>query len=252
MSQFESDHYPREFSFQEILLIAWNIYKKNYTLIFTLVFVVQLPVNIIIYGVLQLDSFTEASMINIDTDTWIILITISIFSLLQPIGIISLVKSITIREDIDFKLIIRRALNSLLPVAVTMFMMIIFLIILTMALIIPGIIFTIFWIFTLQVVVVTGLIGIPALRRSFYIVRKRWWRVFLYTLIISMIGMVVYLLGAAIKTLFGDSQLLLALIYTLIAVPMAYSTVAFAVMFINFNDTVIDDPDKDEAAIDGD
>ncbi len=101
-----------------------------------------------------------------------------------------------------------------------------------------GIIFSVYLIFTLQVVVVMGLIGIPALRRSFYIVRKRWWKVFLYTLIFGITGLLVYLLGAGIQALFGNSEVFAILIYTLINVPMAYFTVAFAVMFINFNDTV--------------
>ncbi len=238
MAQFEPDHYPREFSFEEIISIAWNIYKKNYNLIFSIVFAIQLPVNIITSSMLPLDGLTAESLMNMPASLMAILLLISIFSLLEPIAIILLVKSITIREEVDFKILIKRALHSLLPVTITLIMMLVFLGILMMAFIIPGIIFAVYWIFTLQVVVVMGLIGIPALRRSFYIVRKRWLRVFLYTLIFGISGLLVYFLGAGIQTLFGDSKVFTILIYTLISVPMAYFTVAFAVMFINFNDTV--------------
>jgi len=240
MAQFESDHYPREFSFEEIISIAWNIYKKNYNLIFSIVFAIQLPVNIITSSMLQLDGLTPESLMNMDASLLIILILLSIFSLLEPIAIVLLVKSITIREEVDFKILVKRALNSLLPVTITMIMMLIFVSILMMAFIIPGIIFAVYWIFTLQVVVVLGLIGIPALRRSFYIVRKRWLRVFLYTLIFAIMGLLVYLLGVGIQALFGDSKVFSILIFTLFNVPMAYFTVAFAVMFINFNDTDVE------------
>lgn len=62
---------------------------------------------------------------------------------------------------------------------------------LTLLLIVPGIIWSLYYAFFVFVVVLRGLSGKKALDYSKNIVKGQWWRVFLYLLVISLLGCVV-------------------------------------------------------------
>jgi uncharacterized membrane protein len=82
-------------------------------------------------------------------------------------------------------------------------------------LIIPGIWLSIRWYFGLQVVVVEGLRGMAALRRSGELVDGRWWRVFTTLLVL---GLLTALLAGVVTTLVGEAGN--ALVYVVVLTVM--------------------------------
>jgi hypothetical protein len=82
-------------------------------------------------------------------------------------------------------------------------------------LIIPGIWLSVRWYFGLQVVVVEGLRGMAALRRSGELVQGRWWRVFTTLLVL---GLLTALLAGVVTTIVGAAGS--ALVYVVVLTVM--------------------------------
>ncbi len=86
----------------------------------------------------------------------------------------------------------------------------IFLVLLFMALIIPGIIFSVFWIFSYLVFLDGGKGIISSLKGSFRIVKKRWWKTLGYILLFFLIMM-------GISIIFGIPSLIMQVIFLFVA-----------------------------------
>ena len=101
--------------------------------------------------------------------------------------------------------------------------LIIFLFLLFLLLIIPGIIFLIYWLFAPYVLIAENKKIMESLKRSKEIVKGRWWHVFGYFLLFSIIlGIILFIL--TIPNFFlssGILKLIINQVYTLISVPLS-------------------------------
>ncbi len=102
-------------------------------------------------------------------------------------------------------------------------------------LIVPGIILTVFWVFTEAAVILRGKQYMSALDYSYALVQGRWWRVAGYMLSISIISLILAIVPDEVLSQFGIPGRLIALIITAIFAP--WFVMAELMLFLHLEQT---------------
>ena len=113
----------------------------------------------------------------------------------------------------------------------------IFLLGLALLLIIPGIIYYVYWSFVVYVVILQDKSGKSALDYSKTIVKGRWWKVAGYSLVFSLLSLIVGIITGALYLLLPGNFLTNMVTGTFIDVVSSFFTVVFIIFFINFDST---------------
>jgi len=228
--------YKKELSIGDMISRSWDLYKTNFKLIFYITLIVYLPINII------LSLFTvEQTYESIKTYLRVIQILEILFGVIATMGIALLIKYKIDNKNIGLKSIFKKSLSRWPASIGTQIITGILLICLYLLLIIPGIIFTIYWMFIVLVVILNNKSGINALKYSGSVVNGRWWKCLGYSLFIflfSILSIIVLSIVLTIPYFFIPENLALNLILdTLIDITYSYFTVLWVVFYINFEAT---------------
>ncbi|MBW2990664.1 hypothetical protein KY348_03080 [Candidatus Woesearchaeota archaeon] len=238
--------YKKEYNIGEILSDAWTIYSKNFKLILLIILCTYLPLTII-SEIISLQVPVSADPVL--TFNWGLIgiqILIALLMLIVTLAIAFVVKFRAEGEEIDLSKAITNAFSRWFPVIGTSILMGIFLIGLFILLIVPGIIFSVYWIFTIYIVALNNKSGLEALKHSKAIVKGRWWKVVGYGFVFGLIALAVVFPVLAVSapiillaTMIGKSVILtsvLNIVFGVIAyVISAFFTVVYVVFFLNFD-----------------
>lgn len=224
-----------EYDIADILTISWNIFTKNYTHFFTIVFVIFFPAYLIVNY-----FFPRPEMFTMDPSgdmSFIWGMLIELFAgLIATLAVIFSVDDAYHNRPMVTSRAFTNTFERLLPALLTAIMA--YMIILAgFVLIIPGIIALIFLTFFLQAVALRDVWSMDALRYSYYLVRNRFWKVLGYSIVFGLMSM---LTGGTI-TLLADyiaaNEVITSVFYTLSSLVSAFFFIVFAVFFMNMDDT---------------
>lgn len=238
------------FSVGTILAKAKEIYLEKFKDILLIVLIINLPASII--SNLQLSQFLDA----IDTDPYadsfadpfagletsmIILILAGLFSIIGTMATIYIAKETIKKQNIDYIVSLKKAFSRYLPFIGTSILVGLALIPLYLLFIIPGLIFSVYWIFVPTIVILNDLSGVKAMKHSKQIVKGRWRKTIWYSFVISFLGyLAAFLLAFVLDFLLyfiPNIFIQNVITNTAIAVIYAYFLIASTVMYLNFEAT---------------
>ncbi len=234
--------------FETIFGKSYNDYKKNFRVIFilTLIFI-GIPLvlsNIILLGFSIQDPVFYEMLIADDPES----ISIKFAMVLSLLSFIALVlyfifEAGLVKDSIKGKFKLNKTINSgkkyfwkFVWFSIVIFF---FLILLFLALIIPGIIFAVYWTLAIYIYFDSKKTVIQSLSASYHMIKGNWWRIFGYTillfLILGVVGMIINLIGLPIGILLKNLGLpdlwisflnfilsdVINLVYTLISAPFS-------------------------------
>ena len=234
--------------FETIFGKSYNDYKKNFRVIFilTLIFI-GIPLvlsNIILLGFSIQDPVFYESLITDKPENISIKFAI-VLSLLSFIALVLyfIFEAGLVKDSIKGKFKLNKTINSgkkyfwkFVWFSIVIFF---FLILLFLALIIPGIIFAVYWTLAIYIYFDSKKTVVQSLSASFHMIKGNWWRIFGYTillfLILGVVGMIINLIGLPIGILLKNLGLpdlwisflnfilsdVINLIYALISVPFS-------------------------------
>lgn len=202
----------KEVTFGGVFGDSWNLFTSKFGLFALLAFVFYyLPT--VVYKLWALSRFKSSGVIAelapIATET--LGDTLALYSGSIVIWVLGLVMSLSIiyvlnvksKKGLTFGKMLKGGFGFLVAGILVSLLLIVFLIPLFILLIIPGIIFGIYWTFSLYALVIDKTSISGALKKSHDVVRGRWWKVFGYVILLGLIVVIFSGITGAIFGVFG-------------------------------------------------
>lgn len=239
----EYDHmvYDKELDYKEILSEAWFRFRDNFKSIMIITLLIYIPINIIL-SLIPIDSLIQ-KMGNYDalrTYLRILQLLESFIGVLATMAIAYLVRATLNNKEMTWQEAIQESFSHWGAVVSTGLLRGIFLIGLFILLIVPGIIYSVYWVFMVYAVALLEMSGMTALKHSEKIVRGRWTKVFAYALLFGVMATVMSAGIGFINSFLPDTEIINITINTLIDIIGSFFVVVFTVFFLNFNNTIIE------------
>ncbi|MBT6691594.1 hypothetical protein HOB10_04655 [Candidatus Parcubacteria bacterium] len=220
-----------EYSIEQVLSKAWRLYKDNFKLILKIIVVVYLPINIVL-GMIPVGDTAEDARYYMT----IVQTLEGLFGIVAVMAVTFVAKYKIDNKKIDFQKAFEKSFSRWWPVVWTNIVAGVFLLGLFLLLVVPGIIFSVYWIFIIYIAILFDKTGKEALDRSKAIVKGRWWTTFLYTLILTLLFFLAVAIGSSLTYLSG-TYIFNLIIEMLLDVVGAYFMVAWTILFLNFDKT---------------
>lgn len=218
--------YERQYLDKEIFSESWRLFKENFQLILILILIIYVPINVILL------------FIPIKQNTWQDIVILILGSLIELIAVMAITYAVKLKIDgnsVDFRKALKKSLSRWFSAVYTTLLGGIYLIGLFLLLIIPGVVYGVYWVFAIYVVVLCDKSGKPALDYSKSVVKGRWWEAFKYLLLFDIlylgIGKIITILPLYKKFLIN------IIINTFADIVVLFSVVVFTVLFINLDAT---------------
>jgi len=236
----KNEIYSKEYSIGKILSEAWIYFKENFYLIAIVTVIIYIPINII------LSLFPVETIIS-GQDT---LKEIKIYARVSQIleGLIGIIATMAIAYAIKLRIdekeitaegALKKSLSKWPAVVGTNILLGIFIFGLFLLLIIPGVIYSVYWMFTPYVVMLCNKSGKAALDHSKEIIKGRWWKVLGYSFVFGILTFLV-VIGINIPlSIVPDVFVLNIISDTITSVFLSYFVVVTTIFFINFDNNRI-------------
>lgn len=226
--------YQKQFGIGRILSESWKYFTENFKLILLITLIIYIPIDIII-SALPIKEGLEG----IEIEIRIIQILEGLIGIIATMAIAYLIKNKIDGKTLSFAEVLKKSLSRWGSVVLTNILFGIFIIGLSFLLIIPGIIYLIYWIFTNYAVILNEKYGNEALKYSHSIVKGRWWKVFGYSILFGIIMIITGIL-VSIPFAFLPFNFATDVLNSLfIDIAFSFFTVAYTVFYINFDATKI-------------
>ena len=215
-----SDIRTQQLSLSNVLSLGWSIYQKHFANILIVTLIVNIPLNIAL-------EFITVPLVNN--------ILITIFSVLSTMAVVFIAERAANDETLSFGDALSRSVNRWASGIGTSLLAGIILFLLFLLLIVPGIIWAVYYTFAVQVVALRNEGGKSALDYSKALVQGQWGRVFGTGFVLSLIA---FALAFGIGYVFGllsTSPVLSVVATTLGDIVTAFTTVAITVLFLNLD-----------------
>lgn len=230
--------YKKEFNVGEMLSEAWKQFTNNFSTITQITLLVYIPINIVVNLLMQ-GIIGNSRMNGTLQSVQIVQVIEGFIGLIATIGIVFLIKQRIDGKKITLKEAFNKSIQKWTLLIATMIIMLICLLGLTLLLIIPGIIFSVFWIFTVYVVILEDKSFFQAMKYSKKIVEGRWWKTFGIIILFGFMAVLVTLILTGILGIFylitGQGFVVAFIVNTAIDLLMTFFIVLSTVFFINFN-----------------
>lgn len=232
-----SDVSTPQVSIGGILSDAWKVFQERFQDIAVAVLVVALPLNAILAFLPKQDM--EAGIV----DWYVTGSAIAVGLLATLAGMISVLGTMLITEkglrgeEVKWDAALRYGLSRWFASFWTNLLAGIMLIGLFLLLIVPGIIFAIYWSFVLATVALRGMEGMSALNYSKSLVKGRWWKTFGYGLVFGLLNVVCALIVSGILAFFPEGRVSVILGSSMVSLVSAFFTVVGIVFFLRFEAT---------------
>ena len=233
----------REIALGDLISKSWQLFSKNIKLILTAVLIVSIPVRLIssFFTSRRIVEFSgEITDFNFDFNFGELLGQTMLIAILSIVGttlitlvIAWIVKTKALGGQLDWQAALQKGLSRWLPAIGTSILMAIFLAVLFMLLIVPGVIYLVFWAFAIYVVILNDKSGMEALSYSKSIVKGKWLTVFLYCLVIGIMmaivaGIINGIIGAA-----GSGTVVIFLQGVVGDITNAFFLIASVLLYLN-------------------
>jgi hypothetical protein len=237
-----------EYNISDIISRSWQLLKDNFQPIVVIILVVYIPINIIL-RLVQPEVMPEGGEF-----TWESLeVYWRIIQVLEAlIGVLAVMAITWIvfqrvsgnNDEIDFKDALGKAFSKWGVAVGTSILAGVMLMGLYLLFIVPGIIFSVFWVFVIEVVIVKDLSFKKALDYSKSVVKGRWWKTIWYSIVLSLFSAVIIFIGA-LPFLFTPDNFFFNIIGdTWVDVIASFFIVIWAVMFLSFDASKLNDKPK--------
>ena len=226
----------RELSIREILSNSWNIYSKQFKSIAIITLIIYVPINIILYligdTIVDIESLKNYSNVTKLLE--------NLFGIIATMGIAVVVeRTITSENDMEASWgeAISTAFSRWGSCIGTNLLGGLIILGLSILLIIPGLIWALYYAFSVQVVVLKNIGGKKALDYSKSLVKGQWWETFGTLFVLGIIGILIGIVIGIVIEFFSpylpDSSSIIT--DTALDIVGAFFTVAFTVYFINID-----------------
>lgn len=234
----EQEIYNKEYSIGKILSESWRKFKENFRLILLITLIIYIPINIIV-AFIPINTLMEQKGILQGFRTYmeVILALEGLIGIIATMAIAYAIKNKIDGRSISIGEALKKSFSRWGAAIGTNIILGIFLWGLTLLLIIPGIIYYVYWLFVLYVVILQDKSGKSALDYSKTIVKGRWWKVAGYSLVFWILSLIVGIIAGASYWFLSNNFLTSIAIGTLINVVLSFFIVVFTIFFINFDGT---------------
>lgn len=233
----DQDIYTERYDLGRIIVSGWKQYIRHFRGILPIFLIVYIPINICLSFVPVDDLVVNHGLRGFRLYMNLIRLTEFFIGVLATMSLAKLIESSIAGDSITWQAAIRHALGCWWSTIGTGLLSVLIIAGMFLLLIVPGIIWLLYYSFYVYVVALRGLSGKQALDYSKGIVKGQWWRVFGYLLVIEMLGVIA---GAIIGVLFfymPDNRLLEIISDTIINIVSALFLAMTTVFFLN-NDKV--------------
>lgn len=226
----------KEYTIWKIFSESWKYFKENFQIIFLIVLAVCVPINILLICTPLSVLFKEHGLPPV-FEIYAIIILFSLVKVIASIVLILVTQSTIDKTIISFGQVLRKSISRWPAALGTYILLSIFLSGLFL-LVVPGIIYYVYWIFMLCAVTLRDKSGIRALSYSRAIVKGRWWKVAGYALVFGLLGS---LIGTSLvemsARLLPHYPVVEVVAYTLTDIARSFFVVVSVVFFVNFDNT---------------
>ena len=236
----------QKYSIGNILSHSWELFTKNFKLILAIALIVYIPLYLIVEifsqflgaGFVRSAGFGQdysATAAAFGFSTFILVVITLIIELIAIMAIIYAINQRINKKNINYKEALQKSLSRLGPAVWTNIVLFVFLLGLFILLIVPGIIFSIYWAFANYAVILHNKSGKNALDHSKSIVKGRWWRVFGILIVIAILSGLASIALTNILSLIPKNFILNIIANTVLRVLMTFFTIVGTVLFINLD-----------------
>lgn len=234
----------RELGIGDLLAKGSHHFGKNIKNVLLFVLVFSYLVEFVIYFTPFRGGQFDGSFQSLFQVATISLMAIAFSIVSTLVGLITVMGiAVTIEESvkgnmITFKEALAKSGKVLMDCWLTGILKFIILFLLFLLLFIPGLIWSVYYIFAIHIVVLRGKINMDALRYSKALVKGRWWKVFGYSILVGLIslglGAVMGLLSSPF-TLIGLGGVFDLLVGLASKIISGYFTVVTTILFLNLD-----------------
>lgn len=225
----------------ELFTESWRVFAKHWRSITLLTIVVSLPINFLTAlatprTTLPTDdpgAVFEALRSSVNPGMGVTLALLSLVGILIPLGIVAIVRAGEKNEALDVQTALGMAAHRWRAGVITALLLVVFLIGLAILLVIPAIIYGVFWAFAMYAVMHDSLQGKAALAESKRVVRGYWWKVLGNLL---AVGIVAGIAGSIVAALFNglpDGTAEITIQSTISSIASSYTIVAGYLLYRN-------------------
>jgi len=220
--------YKQEFSLGQLLVLSWDVFSKNFPILLLMGLILYIPVfigsEVLLISELNVDRSIVMAITGIISLVVSLMVSLSYY---RTVEFHLENKAITISEALVF------SLQRLGKASLTAIIAGVIVGLLSLLLVIPGIIWAVYYAFIIFVVAERNIGGMDALAFSKSLVVGRWWKVLGYGFLISLLlASIIIILEAPISTFTqGLTTRLFSDILSIIL--SAYSTTAYILFYIN-------------------
>ncbi|MBI2426532.1 MAG: hypothetical protein HYV34_01670 [Candidatus Kerfeldbacteria bacterium] len=224
--------YAKQFSIGEILTTAWKYFTENIQLVLGITLTISVPINLILAFFPLGDSLDSTSRYYQAVGI--------LYGLLGIVATMAVAYAIARRvdgQDVTVSDALKKAFSRWLPAIGSSILYGLFVVGLSLLLIVPGIIYGVFWMFTVYNVVLRDRAGKGALDESKRIIAGRWWTAFGYSLMLGLLTFLVAFLTSLPFSFLPDHSVVDFLASLSTAILTSYFSVAMVIFFLNFDHT---------------
>jgi hypothetical protein len=229
----EHDIYSTRYDLGRVIALGWELYRKHFGSILPIVLVVYIPINIGLSFVPVDYLIEEYGLRGFNMYMKIIQLTEFFFGVLATMALARLIEASLAGQPVTWQQALRHSFSRWGASIGTGLLAGLIIVGLCLLLIVPGIIWGLYYSLFLYVVALRGLSGKKALDYSKSIVKGQWWRVFGY---LSVIGIMGLFAGAAVVAPFfftPDNMILDIVSDTLCDIVSALFIIMTCVFFLN-------------------
>jgi len=234
--------YNRRLSIKELLILSFITLTKNAGTILAVILIVYIPINLMINLIPigdSVDDLIRFIKISAALETFI--------GVIATMAIIHIIKAEIDNKRIDLKEALRLSTHKLGNSIHTNIISNILLLLLTILFIIPGIVFYIYWIFSIHAVALKNKTGMNALKYSKQLIKGQWLNVFGYSLVFVLIQILIvtlYISPIFVSeiyseylgyTIIPDTLFFNVLGDTMFSIVLSATIIMFTVLFINLD-----------------
>lgn len=217
----------KEFGIGGILTKSWAVYCQEFKAIAMVTLPIYIPINIILYILNEYIGLKEYISI--------VKIVEAFVGMISMMGVALIVEN-TIKNgncEISWREALRKAFSRWGSSVGTSMLTVLIIVGFMLLLVIPGVIWSLYYIFVMQVVILRGIAGKAALNYSKSLVKGRWWNVFWKLLVLGLINIAIGVTIGFCSVLAPDVIGIIA--ETFFNIVTAFYIVGTTIIFLNLD-----------------
>ena len=228
----------KEYTIGQIFSESWRIFKEHFQIIALVTLVVYIPINIIIF-LIPLDALMsqEGALRGFRVYMRMIQILEGLIGIIATMAITYIVKVAGDGGSVTLAQAFKKSLSRWPAAIWTSIIAGFFLLGLTLLLVVPGIIYSVYWSFILYVVIVNEKSGLIALKYSKTLVKGRWWKIVGFSSVFALVGFVAVMISGIPNYFLPENIAVTVTTYTFTDIVAAYFTVVSAIFYLNVDAT---------------